>query len=340
MRIGLAGVGRIGVHHADALAGLAAVDELVLADADLARSREAAARLVGAGHNGVWAADSVDALFAAALDGLVVAAPTDTHAGLIVRAVEAGLPVFCEKPVAPDLDGTLEVLRRTASSVVPVQIGFQRRFDAGYAAARQAVRSGALGRVHTVRATTGDVAPPPDDYIPTSGGLFRDCSVHDFDILRWVTGREVVEVYARGSARGAAVFAASGDVAAGAAMLTLDDDSTALVSATRYNGAGHDVRFEVLGSEGSIAVGLDDATPLRSAEPGVTFPPGPAHASFMARFRPAYERELAAFVQDVVAAGGPATCTLQDGLEAFYVAEACELSRAERRPVTIDEVRQ
>src|SRR5262249_39118161 len=217
------------------------------------------------------------------------------------------------------------------------QVGFQRRFDAGYAAAREAVRAGRLGWLHTVRAGTLDPAPPPAEYVAGCGGLFRDLSVHDFDAIRWVTGREVAEVYAAGGNRGAAFFAAAGDVDTGAAVLTLDDGTLGLVSGTRYNPAGYDVRLELFGSADSLAVGLDDRLPLRSAEPGATFPAGPACPSFLERFRLASPRELAAFVE--VAAGRAASpCTVQDALAAFRVAEACELSRRERRPVRLAEV--
>ncbi|HEY3606780.1 MAG TPA: Gfo/Idh/MocA family oxidoreductase, partial [Pseudonocardiaceae bacterium] len=194
MRLGLVGVGRIGAFHAETLRQLA---DVVVADVDPVRAREVAEKL------GVDFAVSVDALFASGLDGLVIAAPTDAHPALILRAVSAGLPVFCEKPVAGDIEGTLRVVDRIASADVPVQIGFQRRFDAGYMAAREAVFAGRLGWIHTLRATTCDPAPPPAAYIATSGGFFRDCSVHDFDIIRWVTGREVTEVYAVGANRGA-----------------------------------------------------------------------------------------------------------------------------------------
>jgi myo-inositol 2-dehydrogenase/D-chiro-inositol 1-dehydrogenase len=176
MRIGLAGVGRIGGLHAGTLAQLPAVDSPVLADADPARAREVADRL------GVEAVGSVDALFSAGIDGLAVAAATDAHAPLLLRALGAGLPVFCEKPVAADIDGTLAVLAASEGSRPGVQVGFQRRFDAGYVAARAAVASGSLGWVHTMRAGTLDAAPPPAAFIRTSGGIFTDCSVHDFDM--------------------------------------------------------------------------------------------------------------------------------------------------------------
>jgi myo-inositol 2-dehydrogenase/D-chiro-inositol 1-dehydrogenase len=288
---------------------------------------------------GVESVESTESLLGAGIDGLVIAAATSAHAGLVVAGVEAGLPTFCEKPVADDVDGTLAVLGKVEGSDVPVHIGFQRRFDAGYVAAREAVQSGSLGWIHTMRSCTLDPAPPTPEYVATSGGFFRDCSVHDFDSIRWVSGHEVREVYAVGTNRGEEFFVTAGDVDTAAAVLTLDDGTLALVSGTRYNARGYDVRLEVLGSQDSISVGLDDRLPLRSAEPGVTFPAGVPYPAFMERFRAAYVAELTAFVEIVNRRVRP-SCTVADALEAFYVAEACELSRAEHRPVLVDEVRR
>jgi myo-inositol 2-dehydrogenase/D-chiro-inositol 1-dehydrogenase len=333
MRIGLAGVGRIGAFHARILARIPAVDSVIVADANGARAREIAERL------GVEIADSPQALLNSGLDALVITAPTRAHPDLIVRGAEAGLPVFCEKPVAPDIESTLEVIKRVGGAGAAVQVGFQRRFDAGYGNAREAAQSGALGWVHTLRATTLDPAPPAPSYIATSGGLFRDCGVHDFDAIRWVTNRDVAEVYAFGTNRGADFFRAAGDVDTMAAMLTLEDDSLAVVSNSRYNGAGYDVRLEVLGSQDSIGVGLDERLPLRSAEAGTMFPSGSRYPSFMERFADAYRCELEAFV-DLAARGGQSPCTMQEALEAFYIAEACEVSLARHRPVQVGEVRR
>ncbi|WP_211260795.1 Gfo/Idh/MocA family protein [Amycolatopsis jejuensis] len=333
MRLGLAGTGRIGTAHAETLKGFAEVTSVVVADADPARAQAAAAKL------GVDAVEGIDELFRAGLDGLVVTAATDAHPELIIRAVDAEVPVFCEKPVAADIPGTLAVIDRITGSDVPVQIGFQRRFDAGYQAARAAVESGELGWLHSIRSTTLDPAPPPAEYVAHSGGLFRDCGVHDFDIIRWVTGREVDEVYAVGRNKGEQFFAEAGDVDTAAVAMTLDDGTLATVSLTRYNGAGYDVRFEALGSSGNVVVGLDDRAPLRSVEPGVAPLPGPPYPGFMERFRPAYTAELRVFLE--VAAGqrmSPAGAG--DALEAFYLAEACEVSRRENRPVRVAEVRR
>src|SRR6516164_187182 len=216
MRIGLIGVGRIGVFHASTLRGLPGVDSLTITDADLERARQVA------GEFGAQTAGSVTELLEGGVDALVIAAVTGAHPELIKRGVQAGVPVFCEKPVAPDVEGTLDVIKSTRGSAVPVQIGFQRRFDAGFRAARDAVQSGSLGWLHTVRSTTLDATPPPAGYIPRSGGIFRDCAVHDFDAIRWVTGREVVQVYAKGSNRGEEFFLAAGDIDTACAVLTLD----------------------------------------------------------------------------------------------------------------------
>jgi myo-inositol 2-dehydrogenase/D-chiro-inositol 1-dehydrogenase len=333
MRIGLAGAGRIGSMHAGALASLQRVQRVVVADVDGAR-----AEAVAAAVDGEHCAD-VDCLLARGIDALVVATSTDSHARLVTAAVATGIPVFCEKPVASDVEGTLKVIAATEGTGVLVQVGFQRRFDPGYRAAREELASGRLGFVHTLRSCTLDPAPPTAAYVATSGGLFRDCGVHDIDSIRWLTGREVVSVFAVGSNQGADFFAHVGDVATASAVLTLDDGSTGLVTCTRYNGAGYDVRLEVLGERASLAVGLDDHTPLRSTEPGATFPSGRPWSAFAERFAPAYVAELRAFC-DLVAQPGPSPCSPVDALEAFYVAEACELSRREARPVAVDEVRR
>jgi myo-inositol 2-dehydrogenase / D-chiro-inositol 1-dehydrogenase len=333
MRLGLLGLGRIGAFHADTLTSLPQVDSLVVADIKPHLTEQIAQRF------GAEPADSPAALLKAGVDGVVIAAGTDAHPELIFAAVEAGLPVFCEKPVARTSPEAAEVLRRVQDAPVPIHIGYQRRFDAGFVAARAAVSSGELGWLHTVRATTLDPEPPPREYVVASGGLFRDCGVHDFDIIRWVTGREVVEVYATGSDRGADYFREAGDVATGAAVLTLDDGALALVSNARYNPRGYDVRLELHGSKDSVAVGLEDKLPLRSVEPGTTFPAGDPHRFFMDRFVPAFRAELAAFTE-VAAGKRPSPCTVADALEADWIAEACALSLREHRPVRIDEVRK
>src|SRR5439155_7118385 len=175
-------------------------------------------------------------------------------------------------------------------------------------------------------------------YLAGSGGIFRDCAVHDFDAVRWVTGREVVEVYATGSDRGDPLFSEIGDVHTAAVILTLDDGTLGVVSVSRGNPRGYDVRLELHGTTDSAAAGLDDGLPLRSLEPGVTFPAGPPHTFFMDRLAAAFRAELAAFTE-VVAGFRRSPCTVEDALEVAFIAEAATLSRQQHRPVRVEEVR-
>lgn len=247
------------------------------------------------------------------------------------------MPAFCEKPLATTLTRTLEATLAVERSGVPVQVGFQRRFDVGYRRAHEAVRSGELGFLHTVRANTHDQVPPAAEYLARSGGLIRDCSVHDFDIVRHVTGREFATARAMGANKGESFFAEAGDVDTAAALLTLDDDTIVIVTATRYNGGGHDVRLELMGSAATLGVGYDESLAVRSAEVGATYPAGPQKTTFMERFLPAYQAELAAFVE--LAAGRiESPCTVRDAVEAFRVAEACELARASGSTVQLSSI--
>ena len=331
MRMGLVGAGRIGTSHARVVRDHDLVDELLVADADASRAEQVAADL------GVQAAASVDELLDS-VDAVVVTAATAAHPELILRGARLGLPVFCEKPVAPDVDGTLRVLDEVERSGAVVQVGFQRRFDHGYAAARAALHGGALGELRRVHVVTADQAPPPAEFITTAGGMWRDCHVHDFDALRWVTGREVTEVYALGANRGADYFGACDDVDESVAVLTLDDGTLVTLQGSRYNGAGHDIRMELAGTAATMVVGLGERTPVRSAEEGVTFPDGEPWPNFWHRFLPAYVAEIEAFVE-LAAGKRDNPCTVAEALEAFLVAEAATRSRAEHRAVRIEEVR-
>src|SRR5215217_8115051 len=170
MRVGLLGAGRIGSLHGRTLAASPRVERVVVGDVDAERA-------------------------------VVIAASTSAHAGLIRDAVDAGIPAFCEKPVALGYEETLEIVDKVESRGAVLQIGFQRRFDAGYVEAKRLIDGGALGTLYSLRLATHDPEPPHEGYIPTSGGIFRDLHIHDFDILRWLVGGEVEEVYAVGSVR-------------------------------------------------------------------------------------------------------------------------------------------
>ena len=331
MRVGLLGAGRIGVLHAGLLAGDPRVDEILVGDAD-ARRAESVAAEVG-GRSG-----TIEDILRSGPDCVVIAASTPAHAPLILACVEAGIPVFCEKPIALGYDDTVEVVEAVESSGAVLQIGFQRRFDAGYAEARRLVESGELGTIYSVRLATHDPEPPPEEYIAGSGGIFRDLHIHDFDVLRWLTGAEAGEVYAAGGVRGFGFFGRHGDVDTSAALITMRDGSVAVLTGGRHDPLGYDVRAEVFGSRDSVAVGVDARTPLRSVEPGVPTSEKIAYPDFQNRFLDAYRAELEHFLS---LARGEAEnpCTARDALEALKIALAADLSLAEHRPVGVSEVR-
>jgi myo-inositol 2-dehydrogenase / D-chiro-inositol 1-dehydrogenase len=332
MRIGLIGLGRIGAFHAATLITLDEVSQLLVTDVVPGVAENVAVRI------GAVPIESAEALISTGVDAVVIASSTPTHLELLTKAVCTGVPTFCEKPVADDPYAAQDLLALVDQYRVPVQIGFPRRFDPAFNAAKAELEAGTLGWLTTVRSTTMDPAPPPPAYVAASGGIFRDCSVHDLDALRWVTGREVVEVYAVGSNRGDTFFGEAGDVDTASILLTLDDGTIGVVSNTRYNGEGYDVRLELHGSQGSIAAGLDEGLPMRSASGDVQFPRGPGHKYFMDRLAEAFRRELATFIE--VAAGNlPSPCTVADALEASWIAEACARSCREHRPVNLSEIR-
>jgi myo-inositol 2-dehydrogenase / D-chiro-inositol 1-dehydrogenase len=329
--MGLVGVGRIGAFHAQTLLALESVSSLTIADADSERARRIATNLCAA------FAETPEALVAAGIDALVIAAATPAHAPLLRLAARAGLPAFCEKPVAldlPTMDGLREEVTRAE---ILVQVGFQRRFDAGYEAAREAVATGAVGRILVMRAATHDPVSPPAEYIAASGGIFCDLHIHDFDALRFVSGEEITQVYADGAALDAPWAGQLEDVDVSAAVLHLSGGGLVIVSGTRRDPLGYDVRLEVLGTEDSIAVGQDSRSPIRSVEPGAGRLRASAYRDFWDRFEPAYRKELAGFVE-AVRTGTPSPCPLDEARAALTVALAAERSRAERRPVSIEQV--
>jgi myo-inositol 2-dehydrogenase/D-chiro-inositol 1-dehydrogenase len=320
----------MGLVHAQTLTTIPEVQDVQLADVDPERLHQASRDL------GLPAAESVEGLLSSS-DAVVIAAATSAHADLIHAAADAGLPAFCEKPIALDLKSTREVMEHVREAGIALQMGFQRRFDAGYRAAHDLVQGGGLGTLYIVRMAGHDPAPPHDEYIPVSGGIFRDFGIHDFDALRFVTGREVEEVYADGSVIKFDQFARYDDVDTAAAVLRLEGGALAILSTTRHDPYGYDVRMELFGSGDSVAVGWDARTPLRSVEPGMPGAPADAYPGFAERFAEAYRAEMAAFV-DVAAGRAESPCTAEDALAALVVAEACDRSRREHRPVRLEEV--
>lgn len=330
MRVGLIGAGRIGTLHAGVLSRITAVEELVIADTLPDRAKQLA--------------DDLDSHFVEdpgelfdTVDAVVIASSTETHAPYLIKAARAGLPTFCEKPIAMDLAATDAAVTAVAAGGIMVQMGFMRRFDSGYRAAHDLVAVDGLGKVLLVMAQTHDFAPPPPEYVAVSGGIFADMLIHEFDIIRFVTGQEVVEVAATGSSFGLPMFAEHEDVATAAVTAHLDGGTLAVITGVRTDPHGYDVRMEVFGTDDSVAVGLDPHTPIRTLDPGLDLPHAPVTTGWLERFGAAYRAEMEEFVENVVA-NRPSPCTVDDARAALRVAEACRRSRKIGRPVLVEEI--
>lgn len=323
------GAGRLGAAHARIVAALPHARLLVVADP------RPEARALGEALGARTTADSGEAIDASDVDAVVIVTPTDTHAGLIQRAAQAGKPIFCEKPVALDAASTELALGAVRASGVPLQIGFQRRFDPGYAEARRRIDAGELGRLHLFRAVSHDPYPPPSPYIPTCGGQFLDMAIHDIDLARFLMGQEVVAVSGWGAALGAQApaFAASGDWDTTVLNLRFASGALGSIANSRQSGYGYDIQTEVLGDKGTVKVGYERHTPVTLYDrAGVHHDYVPY---FPQRFERAYAAELAAFV-DGVCAGRPLSPTGEDGLAALRVAlAATESARCGGAPVAV-----
>jgi myo-inositol 2-dehydrogenase/D-chiro-inositol 1-dehydrogenase len=332
MRIGVIGVGRIGSMHAELLArrvvgaGVAAVYD--------AHPDTAAA--VGAAL-GVPVASSIDEVLSSPdVDAVAICTSTDTHADLIVAAAQAGKPIFCEKPVSLDLPQVDRATQAVEDAGVPFQIGFNRRFDPAHQAVHEAVASGAVGAPQLVRISSRDPAPPPLEYVRVSGGIFLDMTIHDFDMARYVTGSEVVEVFARGAVQVDPAFADAGDL--DTAMVTLVHENGCLTSIDNSRQAvyGYDQRVEVFGSLGMAASEnpLEHSTVIRTSA-GTGAPTLPYF--FLERYTASYVRAWEAFVA-ALADGGAPPVGITDARAPLVIGLAAWRSVREDRPVRIDEV--
>ncbi len=329
MQLGIVGAGRIGANHTRILSEQGNVASLLVADAVGGRALDLADGLPSA------SAVTVDELFADA-DAVVIASSTDSHAEMLHRAAAAGVPAFCEKPIALDLDSTRAAVAAVDAAGIVVQMGFQRRYDPAMRAIRDKVAGGELGTPYLVRSQTHDPEPPPLDYIPVSGGIFVDCLIHDIDVVRYVTGQEVVACQAAGAVVGFDEIGALGDVDTATAVLELAEGALAQLSALRHDPVGYDVRLEVFGSGDSVAAGWSERTPIHSTEPGAVATSDPI-TSFWDRFDAAYRAELDAFPR--VARGEELPLSNHhDAYEDMRVAVACATAHAEARRVELEEI--
>lgn len=332
VRIAVLGTGRIGRMHARLIASR--VEEAEVASVFDVMSEAAAAV---ASDLDVPQASSVEAVLAdATVDAVCISTSTDTHVDLIVASAEAGKAIMCEKPVSLDLAEVDRALAAVESAAVPLQIGFNRRFDASHRAVAEAVAEGAIGDLHILRITSRDPDPPPVSYIEVSGGIFLDMTIHDFDMARFVSGSEVLEVYAQGAVRVDPEIGDAGDLDTVVILLTHKNGAFTVIDNSRRAVYGYDQRVEAFGSEGMVAstnpllhsTARSDASGVHSA----TIP-----YFFLDRYIPSYIAEWQAFTRSVAASTPPAV-TGADGRAPLVIGLAAWRSIRDKRPVRTDEI--
>jgi len=326
---GVIGGGRIGSLHAANLAGRVAGAQLVVVmDAD----PQAAAR-AAAGRAAVTV-DLDEVLADPEVKAVLIASPTTLHAEQVQAAARAGKAIFCEKPVALELEPTIAAMEVVAQAGVPFQIGFNRRFDPGYAEVARAVQAGELGRPEMFRSQSTDPEPPPEGYVATSGGIYRDSVIHDIDIARFVMG-EITRVTALGRVLAVPFLENYGDIDTSILTLEFASGAIGVIQNSRRTTYGHDVRLEVHGEKGKLVTEDERATKVwRYGAGGIS---GDYVHFFMERFGDAYRAEVQAFV-NAVRQGKPPTPGPRDAIESLRVALAATRSLQEGRPVDISEI--
>jgi predicted dehydrogenase len=329
VRVGLAGLGRMGrIHAANLSARCPSARLACVYDAD-----QDAARQVGEQYEVPWAASYEDLL--ARVDAVAIATPTQTHAGLAVRASRAGRHVFCEKPISLDRQATLDTIEAVQAAGVTFQVGFHRRFDPDWVAAVDRMRAGELGEVYLFRTSLRDMTPPDPHFLTHSGGFFTDVTIHDLDTARWMVG-EVTEVSAFGTALSDPGFAEIGDIDTAVVVLRFCSGALGVIDDSRAAGYGYECSTEVMGRKATVRIDHPQYRHYEWRTPGRAAHDIPR--DFEQRYPQAYPEELENFARSV-AGGLPPRVTAYDALAAFDLAQAADLSWRRGRPVTVEPVR-
>jgi len=331
LHVGVIGVGRMGGCHARNLAGRIPGARLVgLADPNRAARERLQAELgVADGYD-----DYRELVHRDDVDAIVIATPVEVREDIVRECVAAGKHIFSEKPVASDMAQTQRIRELLRGAKVKYQLGFMRRFDPGYAHAYEQIRAGRIGEPVLIRLTSRDASGPPVSYVHTSGGLFVDSSVHDFDLARWLMGDEVTSVYALGGRFVYHEYAEAGDIDTGIVTLQFRRGSIGMHENSRHSGFGYDIRTEILGTNGCIQVGYLQSRPVVVLQNGQV-----SHdtvVDFLERFRDAYLAEMVHFV-DCLHRGVDPSVGVEDGVKSLEIALAAAASLRSGKPEPVGE---
>ncbi|MCF7942687.1 MAG: inositol 2-dehydrogenase [Spirochaetia bacterium] len=335
LRVGIIGGGRIGKVHATSISRYVPSAEIVaLADPFMNEELESWAKDMGIPET---SKDSAYIIDHEGIDAVLICSPTDTHAQLIAAAARAGKHIFCEKPVDTDLKRIRETMEVVRDSGVTFQIGFNRRFDHNHRALRRQVEQGIVGEPQIVKITSRDPSPPPVSYIEVSGGIFLDMMIHDFDMVRYLSGKDVTEVYATGSVMVDPAIGEAGDVDTAIVQLTLSNGALAVIDNSRQAVYGYDQRTEVFGSKGCARVENDTPSLIQTSTAEAVSTEKPLHF-FLDRYMDSYSREIIEFAE-AVQMGLPTPCGIEDAIRPVEIALAAAKSLKEHRPVAMSEIR-
>ncbi len=271
------------------------------------------------------------------IDAVLVCSSTNTHADISIEALKAGKDVFCEKPVDADVNKIKEVIKVVEETGKKFKVGFNRRFDSNFSSIKKSIKSGKIGDVHIVKITSRDPQAPPIEYVKVSGGMFMDMTIHDFDMVRFLSGSEPVEVFAKGSALIDKKIGEVGDIDTAVITITMEDGSIAVIDNSRQAVYGYDQRAEVFGSKGMVKVENKTNSSLEiSNEEGVV-KEKPLYF-FLERYMDSFAEEMRQFCNAIIN-NDEVAVDVYDGLAPVYMAIAAKKSIEEGKPVKISEVK-
>ena len=328
--VGIVGAGKIARVHAANSAGLSDLRIAAVADVEQAHARSLAELL------GCDVAASVDELLARAdVEAVLITTPPNTHAELVEATAAAGKHVFCEKPLAQNVGDATRAANACERAGVVLQVGYNRRFDENFRAAREAVQAGRIGRPWILRISSRDPMPPPPEYLPLSGGLFVDTTSHDFDLARFLVGAEIVEVTARAATLADPHAKEIGDVDTCVVTIVFDNEAIGAIDNCRVSAYGYDQRVEVHGSLGLVQADNEVSSTVTVAD-AHGFHSQPLQHFYLDRYGPAFRRELEAFARALD--GNEPEVGGRDGVAAVAAAAAAKRALDERRSVRLEEV--
>lgn len=333
LNIGIIGAGRIGKVHGESIKyHVKNAQVTAIADSFWTEDSKKWAKEMGIPTYD----DYHDILNDPSIDAVMICSSTQTHAPISIEAIKAGKHVFCEKPISKELSEIKAVMEQLEKSNVKYQVGFNRRFDHNFHAVRSAVADGKIGDTQIVKITSRDPSAPPIEYVKVSGGMFLDMTIHDFDMVRYLTGSDVEEVYVNGAVLIDPKIGEAGDVDTAIITMKLKNGALAVIDNSRKADYGYDQRAEVFGSKGQVAVTNDSlSSAVISTNSGVVAEK-PLYF-FLERYMESFSREVTEFTESIIN-DTPVPVSVNDGLQAVLIGIAAGKSLREHRPVKLSEI--